>query len=112
MNKKIQLKEEKMDLRKIRVKRGEADIRRDIYTRYITLTLPIKVEDLVVKKETDGIKKTIRIPLTKETYVFIKKKKTLNEIKIYKKYSKNIKHIEVGLKKEKLNVKIKAYAKE
>lgn len=102
---KLELKEEELDMIKKQISRGNAKIHRDIYKKYVTYTLPVEAEDLIVEKETDGKNETIRIPLSEESYDFNKRKNILNKIDIYRTEFQDNEHIETDLKKEELKIR-------
>lgn len=100
----LKLKEEKLDIMKDWISRGKVAIRKDIYTRDFTITIPLQIEDLVIEKEVDGEKDILRIPISEEIVETVKSTKILNNVEIYRNHFTDIRHFEIDLKKEKLIV--------
>ncbi|WAG56785.1 YsnF/AvaK domain-containing protein [Clostridium estertheticum] len=113
----FQIKKEQLDIAKKWLRTGEVNIYREAFTEEKTFTVPVKREELVIKKKVlasadSEIKnmptEIIRIPLSEEHVEFTKHKVNLEEVSIYKQQIQDIKHIEETLKRESLKVKISA----
>ncbi|MBX4270411.1 YsnF/AvaK domain-containing protein [Clostridium estertheticum] len=111
----FQIKKEELDIAKKWLQTGEVNIYRETFTEEKTFTVPVKREELVIKKKVlassdSEIKnmptEIIRIPLSEEHVEFTKHKVNLEEVSIYKQQIQDIKHIEETLKREALKVKI------
>ncbi|MCB2358035.1 YsnF/AvaK domain-containing protein [Clostridium estertheticum] len=111
----FQIKKEQLDIAKEWLQTGEVNIYRETFTEEKTFTVPVKREELVIKKKVlvsddSEIKnmptEIIRIPLSEEHVEFTKQKVNLEEVSIYKQQIQDIKHIEETLKREALKVKI------
>ncbi|MBX4259505.1 YsnF/AvaK domain-containing protein [Clostridium estertheticum] len=111
----FQIKKEQLDIAKEWLQTGEVNIYRETFTEEKTFTVPVKREELVIKKkvlvsDNSEIKnmptEIIRIPLSEEHVEFTKQKVNLEEVSIYKQQIQDIKHIEETLKREALKVKI------
>ncbi|WAG66978.1 YsnF/AvaK domain-containing protein [Clostridium estertheticum] len=111
----FQIKKEQLDIAKKWLQTGEVNIYREAFTEEKTFTVPVKREELVIKKKVlssadSEIKnmptEIIRIPLSEEHVEFTKHKVNLEEVSIYKQQIQDIKHIEETLKREDLKVKI------
>ncbi|MCB2353802.1 YsnF/AvaK domain-containing protein [Clostridium estertheticum] len=111
----FQIKKEQLDIAKEWLQTGEVNIYRETFTEEKTFTVPVKREELVIKKKVlasadSEIKnmptEIIRIPLSEEHVEFTKHKVNLEEVSIYKQQIQDIKHIEETLKREALKVKI------
>ncbi|WAG58976.1 YsnF/AvaK domain-containing protein [Clostridium estertheticum] len=111
----FQIKKEQLDIAKKWLQTGEVNIYREAFTEEKTFTVPVKREELVIKKKVlssadSEIKnmptEIIRIPLSEEHVEFTKHKVNLEEVSIYKQQIQDIKHIEETLKREALKVKI------
>ncbi|APC39169.1 YsnF/AvaK domain-containing protein [Clostridium estertheticum] len=111
----FQIKKEELDIAKEWLQTGEVNIYRETFTEEKTFTVPVKREELVIKKKVlasadSEIKnmptEIIRIPLSEEHVEFTNHKVNLEEVSIYKQQIQDIKHIEETLKREALKVKI------
>ncbi|MPQ30416.1 YsnF/AvaK domain-containing protein [Clostridium estertheticum] len=111
----FQIKKEELDIAKEWLQTGEVNIYRETFTEEKTFTVPVKREELVIRKKVlvsadSEIKnmptEIIRIPLSEEHVEFTKQKVNLEEVSIYKQQIQDIKHIEETLKRESLKVKI------
>ncbi|MCB2338915.1 YsnF/AvaK domain-containing protein [Clostridium estertheticum] len=111
----FQIKKEQLDIAKEWLQTGEVNIYRETFTEEKTFTVPVKREELVIKKKVlasadSEIKnmptEIIRIPLSEEHVEFTNHKVNLEEVSIYKQQIQDIKHIEETLKREALKVKI------
>ncbi|WP_253205595.1 YsnF/AvaK domain-containing protein [Clostridium estertheticum] len=111
----FQIKKEQLDIAKKWLQTGEVNIYREAFTEEKTFTVPVKREELVIKKKVlasadSEIKnmptEIIRILLSEEHVEFTKHKVNLEEVSIYKQQIQDIKHIEETLKREDLKVKI------
>ncbi|MCB2308324.1 YsnF/AvaK domain-containing protein [Clostridium estertheticum] len=111
----FQIKKEQLDIAKKWLQTGEVNIYREAFTEEKTFTVPVKREELVIKKKVlasddseikDMPTEIIRIPLSEEHVEFTKHKVNLEEVSIYKQQIQDIKHIEETLKREALKVKI------
>ncbi|MBW9172072.1 YsnF/AvaK domain-containing protein [Clostridium estertheticum] len=111
----FQIKKEELDIAKEWLQTGEVNIYRETFTEKKTFTVPVKREEIVIKKKVlasadSEIKnmptEIIRIPLSEEHVEFTKHKVNLEEVSIYKQQIQDIKHIEETLKREALKVKI------
>lgn len=111
----FQIKKEQLDIAKKWLKTGEVNIYREAFTEDKTFTVPVRREELVIKKKIltsdyPDIKnmptENIRILLSEEHVEFTKHKVNLEEVSIYKQEIQDIKHIEETLKREELKVKI------
>ncbi|WP_258880081.1 YsnF/AvaK domain-containing protein [Clostridium estertheticum] len=111
----FQIKKEQLDIAKKWLRTGEVNIYREAFTEEKTFTVPVKREELVIKKKVlasadSEIKnmptEIIRIPLSEEHVEFTKHKVNLEEVSICKQQIQDIKHIEETLKREALKVKI------
>ncbi|MBX4265012.1 YsnF/AvaK domain-containing protein [Clostridium estertheticum] len=111
----FQIKKEELDIAKKWLQTGEVNIYRETFTEEKIFTVPVKREELVIKKKVlvsadSEIKnmptEIIRIPLSEEHVEFTKHKVDLEEVSIYKQQIQDIKHIEETLKREALKVKI------
>jgi len=111
----FQIKKEQLDIAKKWLQTGEVNIYRETFTEKKTFTVPVRREELVIKKKVldsadSDIKnmptEIIRILLSEEHVEFTKHKVNLEEVSIYKQEIQDIKHIEETLKREDLKVKI------
>lgn len=106
---KFNIKKEQLDIAKEWMQTGEVNIYRETITEEKSFTVPIKREELVIKKKDlttvspqpkDNSTGVIRILLNEEHVEFNKHKVELEDVSIYKKQIQDIKHIEETLKRE------------
>lgn len=112
----FQIKKEELAIAKEWMQTGEVNIYRETITEAKTFTVPIKREELVIKKKIladsvtlkhkDMSTEVIRILLNEEHVEFNKHKVNLEDVSIYKQQIQDIKHIEETLKTEYPIVKI------
>ncbi|GCD10618.1 YsnF/AvaK domain-containing protein [Clostridium tagluense] len=109
------IKKEELNVAKEWMQTGEVNIYREIFTVEKNFTVPIKREELVIKKKNltsstpqykDMPTEVIRILLNEEHVEFTKHKVDLEDVSIYKEQIQDIKHIEETLKREEPIVKI------
>ncbi|MBW9155926.1 YsnF/AvaK domain-containing protein [Clostridium tagluense] len=109
------IKKEELNVAKEWMQTGEVNIYREIFTVEKSFTVPIKREELVIKKKNltsttpqykDMPTEVIRILLNEEHVEFTKHKVDLEDVSIYKQQIQDIKHIEETLKREEPIVKI------
>jgi len=110
------IKKEELEIAKEWMQTGEVNIYRETITEEKTFTVPIKREELVIKKKAlvdsvtlehkDMATQVIRILLNEEHVEFNKHKVNLEDVSIYKQQVQDIKHIEETLKREEPIVKI------
>ncbi len=109
------IKKEQLDIAKEWMQTGEVNIYRETITEDKSFTIPIKREELVIKKRVinsiiPGHKEmpteVIRILLNEEHVEFNKHKVNLEDVSVYKQQIEDIKHIEETLKREEPLVKI------
>ena len=103
------IKKEQLDVAKEWMQTGEVNIYREIITEEKSFTVPIKREELVIKKKElttfspqpkDNSTEVIRILLSEEHVEFNKHKIELEDVSIYKQQIQDIIHIEETLKRE------------
>ena len=111
----FQIKKEQLDIAKEWVQTGDVVIYRETITEDKTFIVPIKREELVIKKKnlasiTPGQKdmpeEIIRIVLNEEYVEFNKHTVDIEDVSVYKQQILDIKHIEETLKREEPIVKI------
>jgi uncharacterized protein (TIGR02271 family) len=111
----FQIKKEEIDIAKEWIQTGEVDICRETITENRSFIVPIKREELVIRKKTlasatteheDIPPEIIRIILNEEHVEFNKHTVKLEDVSIYKQQLQDIKHIEETLKREVPIVKI------
>lgn len=109
------IEKEQLDIAKEWMQTGEVYIYRETITEEKSFTVPIKREELVIKKKTFGCitpepkdlsTDIIRIILNEEHVEFNKHKVNLEDVSIYKQQIQDIQHIEETLKKEESIIKI------
>lgn len=110
------IKKEELEIAKEWIKTGEVNIYRETIMEEKTFTVPIKREELVIKKIIPANSVTlehknketevIRILLNEEHVEFNKHKVNLEDVSIYKHQIQDIRHIEETLKTEYPIVKI------
>ncbi|MBZ9635465.1 YsnF/AvaK domain-containing protein [Clostridium sp. FP1] len=109
------IKKEELNVAKEWMQTGEVNIYREIFTVEKNFTVPIKREELVIKKKVltsttpkhkDTPTEVIRILLNEEHVEFTKHRVNLEDVSIYKQQIQDIKHIEETLKREEPIVKI------
>jgi uncharacterized protein (TIGR02271 family) len=113
------IKKEELEIAKEWMQTGEVNIYREIITEEKSFTVPIKREELVIKKKAlansvtlehkDMATEIIRILLNEEHVEFNKHKVNLEDVSIYKHQIQDIKHIEETLKREEPIVKISEF---
>jgi uncharacterized protein (TIGR02271 family) len=106
---KFNIKKEQLDIAKEWMQTGEVNISRETITEEKSFTVPIKREELVIKKRDltnvspqpkDNSTAVIRILLNEEQVEFNKHMVELEDVSIYKQQIQDIKHIEETLKGE------------
>ena len=106
---KFNIKKEQLDIAKEWMQTGEVNIYRETITEEKSFTIPIKREELVIKKREltnvspqpkDNSTGVIRILLNEEHVEFNRHKVELEDVSIYKQQIQDIKHIEETLKRE------------
>lgn len=116
----LQIKEEQLDLAKKWLQTGEAKVYRETYTEEKNFTVPLKREELVIKKKTftstttehkDVPVEVIRILLSEEQVEFTKRKVAIEDVAIYKHQPEDLQHIEETLKREECKIQISGSAK-
>lgn len=109
----FQIKKEELDIAKEWMQTGEVNIYRETTTEEISFTVPIKREELVIKKKVLNSPtyegkvmplEVIRILLNEEQVEINKHRVNLEEVSVYKQQIQDIKHIEETLKSEKPTV--------
>jgi uncharacterized protein (TIGR02271 family) len=112
-NLQFQLREEKLDIDKKKVKTGKVTIHKEVLREEKSVIVPVIREELVIEKEVldeGGSNKirsfieTIRIPISEERIEVTKHPVILEEVEIYKRQFQETKHIEETLKKEKIHL--------
>jgi len=111
---KLKLREEQLDISKKLIKTAEVTMHKEVMTEERNITVPITREEIVIKKRVidndDPSNKgepieVIRIPISTERVEIIKHQVILEDVEVYRHQLQEIQHIEVSLKKEKLDVK-------
>jgi len=110
----FEIKEEQLDISKEWMQTGDVKVYRDIFTSKKTFTIEIQHEDLVIEKKVlssnthdhnNEHTEVIRLPISEESVEFTKHKVALEDVSIYKQKIKELKSIELTLKKEESKVK-------
>lgn len=105
----FQIKKEELDIAKEWMQTSEVNICRETITEDKSFIVPIKREELVIRKKTFASATTehdeispeiIRIILNEEHVEFNKHTVKLEDVAIYKQQLQDIKHIEETLKRE------------
>jgi len=109
----FQIKKEELEIAKKWMQTGKVNIYRETFTEEKSFTIPIKREELVIKKKASAMAEgkempteVIRILLSEEQVEFNKHNVNLEDVTIYKLQIQDIKHIEETLKREEPRVKI------
>jgi len=105
----LKIKKEQLDIAKEWIQTGEVSIYRETITEEQNFSIPIKREELVIKKKCispidpehkDEPTEIIRILLNEEHVEFNKHKVDIEDVAIYKQQIEDIKHIQETLKSE------------
>jgi uncharacterized protein (TIGR02271 family) len=113
-NCRLQIHQEILDIYKETIQTGEVNIHKEIIKEERIIKIPVIREELVIEKKAFGEKNSkesldepdiIRIPLKDETIEIIKHPVILEDVDIYKRKFKDIKHIKEMLKRESIHIK-------
>ena len=113
-DRKLQLREERLNVGKERVQTGEASIRKEIITEHQRVDVPLQREELVIERRpvagsttaagTIGEAETIRVPLSEERATVSKNTVVTEDVSIGKKVLTDTKTVDADVKKEQLKV--------
>ncbi|WP_026582702.1 YsnF/AvaK domain-containing protein [Bacillus sp. J33] len=103
----LQLREERLDIKKERVKTGEVKVHKEVVEEQKTFTIPIKREEMVIEA---GNEEELRIPLKVEEVEIIKHPVQVNEVSVTKRQIEEVKQIKETLKKETAHVDVSGEA--
>ncbi|MDQ0860900.1 YsnF/AvaK domain-containing protein [Bacillus sp. V2I10] len=105
--KKLQLREEQLDIKKERVQTGEIKIHKEVVEEQKTFTVPIKREEMVIEA---GNEEELRIPLKEEEVEINKHPVQVNEVSVTKRQIEEMKQIKKKVKKETAHVDVAGQA--
>ena len=98
------LKEEELDVRKVRVKTGEVVVRKEIVEEQRTIQVPVRREEVVIERQGfDGSvspKETIRIPVKEERVDVVTYPVDLEEVSVYTKSVQEEEQVSALLRRE------------
>lgn len=111
-NRRIQLREEQLDVNKQRVQTGEATVRKEVVTEHRTVDVPVQREELVVERRpasgaasgSIGNDETIRVPLSEDRVNVSKRTVATEDVDIGTRSVTDTQKVEADVRKEKLNV--------
>ncbi|WP_280771931.1 YsnF/AvaK domain-containing protein [Salipaludibacillus daqingensis] len=101
-DKKMQLKEEQLHVRKNRVQTNEVDIRKDVIEEQKTFSIPVRREEMVIES---GDEEEFRIPLKEEQIEINKEPVKINDVSVSKRQKNEVEQVTDTLKKEKAAIK-------
>ncbi|GAE33252.1 YsnF/AvaK domain-containing protein [Halalkalibacter akibai] len=99
----MQLREEQLDINKVRVQTGEVKVYKEVVEENKTFTVPIKRQELVVES---GDEEVYRIPLKEEEVDISKHPVKVNEVWITKQQIEEMEQVKEMIKKEQARVEI------
>ena len=99
----LQLREEQLEINKVRVQTGEVRVRKEVVEEQKTFTVPIKREVMVIEA---GDEEEFRIPLKEEEVEISKHPVQINEVSITTRQINEMKQIKEKLKKETAYVEV------
>jgi len=98
------LKEEELDVRKVRVKTGEVVIRKEIVEEQRTIQVPVRREEVVIERQgAEGSvspTETIRIPVKEERVDVVTYPVDLEEVSVYTKSVQEEEQVSASLRRE------------
>jgi uncharacterized protein (TIGR02271 family) len=105
-SKKIELREERLDIAKRRVQTAEVNMHKESFTEEKTFTVPVTREELVIEKKllNEDKTETIRIPIKEERVEIVKHPVILEDVSYHIDEFQENKSITETLKKEKLKI--------
>lgn len=112
-NRRLQLREERLNVGTERVQTGEASVRKEVVTEHRTVEVPVQREELVIERRPGsgqaatgavGDAETIRVPLSEDRVNVSKDTVVTEEVNVGKRAVTDTQKVEADVRKEKLNV--------
>ena len=118
-NRTVQLREERLNVGKDKVKTGDVGIRKEVHTEHKQITVPVEREEIVIEHHKTGGKavkgeigaEEIRIPISEERVHVTKEAVVTDEVSIGKKKVTEQKTVGADVRKEELIVESEGKAK-
>ncbi len=107
----LQLREERLDIKKERIRTGDVAIRKEVVEEIRSVEVPVRREDVVIERTTaasddagGAATETIRIPVKEERIDIVKTPVDLEEVSVYTRPVEDMTEIDAAVKRERLRI--------